>query len=75
MPRLIWLVWAFAAIAVSTGAAGAQPAMKATAPMKMMPPAEKARMQECQKMAAEQNVKMDARAKFLMDCMNEKKAK
>ena len=51
------------------GTAAAQPGMKATAPEKMMPPAEKQRLEECQKMAAQKNVQMDERAKFLMDCM------
>jgi hypothetical protein len=54
------------------GGAAAQPAMKATAPEKMMPPAEKQRLEECQKMAAQKNVRMDERAKFLMDCMKAK---
>jgi len=54
------------------GAAAAQPAMKATAAEKMMPPAEKQRLDECRKMAAQKNVRMDERAKFLMDCMKAK---
>lgn len=54
------------------GTAAAQPAMKATAPEKMMPPAEKQRLEECQKMATQKNVKMDERARFLMDCMKAK---
>lgn len=54
------------------GGAAAQPGMKATAPEKMMPPAEKQRLEECQKMAAQKNVQMDERAKFLMDCMKAK---
>ncbi len=45
--------------------------MKPTAPTKMMPPDEKARMEACQQKAAQQNVKMDERAKFVMDCMKE----
>lgn len=55
--------------------AAAQPGTKATAPDKMMPPAEKQRLDECQKMAARQNVRMDERAKFLMDCMKAKAEK
>lgn len=54
------------------GGATAQPAMKATAPEKMMPPAEKQRLSECREMAAQKNVRMDERAKFLMDCMKAK---
>lgn len=54
------------------GTAAAQPAMKATAPDKMMPPGEKKRLEECQKMAAQKNVEMDERARYLMDCMKAK---
>jgi len=57
---------------VLAGAAAAQPGMKATAPQKMMPPDEKQRLDECNKMAAERNIKMDERARFLMECMKEK---
>ncbi len=70
MPRLIEVLSAAAAVIV--GAAMAQPAMNPTAPKKMMPPSEKARLEECQKMAAQQNIAMDQRAKFVMDCMKEK---
>jgi hypothetical protein len=70
MPRLTACV--FAIVVGLSSAAFAQPDMKPTAPAKMMPPGEKARMQACQKMAAEQNIKMDDRAKFVMDCMKEK---
>ncbi len=58
-----------ALVAVAAGSALAQQGMKATAPKKMMPPAEKARLETCQQKAAEQQVAMDARAKFVMDCM------
>ena len=54
------------------GMAAAQPAMKPTAPEKMMPPGEKQRLEECQKMAAQKDVRMDERAAFLMDCMKAK---
>ena len=70
MPRLIAFI--FAIVVGLSGVAFAQADMKPTAPAKMMPAGEKARMQACQKMAAEQNVKMDDRAKFIMDCMKEK---
>lgn len=53
------------------GLAGAQDRMKPTAPAKMMPPDEKARMEACQKKAAQQGIEMDQRARFLMDCMKE----
>ena len=70
MPRLTVY---FSAVALGAslcaGAAAAQQAMKPTAPQKMMPPDEKARLQACQQKAAQQNIKMDDRAKFVMDCM------
>jgi hypothetical protein len=50
-------------------AAGAQPSMKPTAPQKMMSPDKQQKMQECQNQAAQRNIAMDERAKFLMDCM------
>ena len=59
------------ALGLSAGAALAASDMKPTAPEKMMPPAEKARLEACQKKADEQHVAMDARAKFVMDCMKE----
>jgi hypothetical protein len=54
------------------GGAAAQQGMKATAPEKMMPPAEKQRLEECQTRASQQDVEMAERAKFLMDCMKAK---
>lgn len=62
------------AVSVNAGAALAQSDMKdmkPTAPQKMMPPDEKARLEACQQKAAAQNIKMDERAKFVMDCMKE----
>lgn len=59
------------AVGLSAGAAVAASDMKPTAPEKMMPPAEKVRLETCQRKADEQNVAMDARAKFVMDCMKE----
>ena len=53
--------------------AHAQSPMKPTAPEKMMPPAEAEKMHACEKLAAEQNVKMNERAKFVMDCMTGRK--
>jgi hypothetical protein len=59
------------AVALSAGVALAASDMTPTAPQKMMPPAEKARLEACQKKADEQHVAMDTRAKFVMDCMKE----
>ena len=61
-----------AALMLFGAQAVAQPAMKPTAPQKMMSPAEKQKLQDCQRQAADQNVKMDDRAKFVMDCMTKK---
>jgi len=59
------------AIVLASGVC-AQPSMKPTAPLKMMSPSERHKMQECQKQAAQRNIAMDERAKFLMDCMTDK---
>lgn len=59
-------------LAFSTGTALAQKAMKPSAAEKMMPPGEKRKLEDCQKLAAQRNIKMDERAKFLMDCMTGK---
>ena len=70
MSRLTLYVSAIALSAsLCAGAAAAQDSMKPTAPQKMMPPSEKARLEACQQKAAQQNIKMDDRAKFVMDCM------
>jgi hypothetical protein len=47
--------------------------MKPSAPQKMMSPAEAQKMHDCEKQAAAQNIKMDLRSKFVMDCMTAKK--
>lgn len=70
MPRLTCDLPAIVfGVALLSGAAAAQPAMKPSAPDKMMPPTEKARLQACQQKAAQQSIAMDGRAKFVMDCM------
>ena len=63
---------AFGAALLATAGAAEQSAMKATAPDKMMSPADQAKMRECEGKAAAQNVPMDRRAKFVMDCMTAK---
>jgi hypothetical protein len=68
MPRPFVLPMA-AIIGLACGAAAAQPAMKPSAPEKMMSPGEAKKMQACEKQAADQNIKMDERSKFVMDCM------
>ena len=69
MPRAI----ALAMMQCLFGAgADAQSAMKPTAPQKMMSPEEAKKVQTCEKQAVDQNIKMDERAKFVMDCMTKK---
>lgn len=46
--------------------------MKATAPEKMTSPTDKQKMKICEAKAAAQNVRMDERARFVMDCMTAK---
>jgi hypothetical protein len=60
---------AIALLALFVAAAAAATTMKPSAPEKMASPADKAKMTACEAKAAAQNVRMDARAKFLMDCM------
>ena len=77
MPRPVTLkVFSLPAIVVGLvfagGAAGAQTPMKSTAPQKMMPPDEAKKLQACQKQAAQLNIAMNERSKFVMDCMTAK---
>ena len=71
MPRRIALLTAVTA-SLFCGAALAQP-MKPSAPQKMMSSEEAKRMRACEKQAADRNIKMDERSKFVMDCMTAKK--
>ena len=72
MPHPVALLTALALSLVCAGAY-AQSSMKPSAPQKMMSPAEAQKMHDCEKQAADQNIKMDERAKFVMDCMTAKK--
>ena len=47
-------------------------AMKATAPEKMTPPGQSEAMRECDKMAMDQRIKMEDRARFVRDCITKK---
>jgi len=71
MRTMIYVSACMIAVGLSAVAAAAASDMTPTAPQKMMPPAEKARLEACQQKAADQYVAMDARAKFVMDCMKE----
>jgi hypothetical protein len=59
-------------LVLSAGAALAKDPMKPTAPAKMMSPDQQKKMHECEQLAAQRNIKMDERARFLMDCMTGK---
>jgi len=65
-------VLAAAMVSLICGAAIAQSSMKPSAPQKMMSPAETKKMHACEQQAADQNIKMDERSKFVMDCMTGK---
>ena len=69
MPRSIALL---VALLMGAGAALAQTPMKPSAPQKMMSPSEAEKMHVCEKQAADQNIKMDMRSKFVMDCVTKK---
>jgi hypothetical protein len=71
MRAMIYVSACMIAVGLSAGVAVAASDMTPTAPEKMMPPAEKARLEACQRKADEQHVAMDTRAKFVMDCMKE----
>jgi len=71
MRTMVYVSACAVALGLSAGASFAASDMTPTAPQKMMPPAEKARLEACQKKADDQHVKLDARAKFVMDCMKE----
>jgi len=58
---------------LGVGAATAQTSMKPSAPQNMTSPHEAQNMRACEKQAADQNIKMDKRSKFVMDCMTIKK--
>jgi hypothetical protein len=51
----------------------AQSSMKPSAPDKMTSPEEAKKMSDCQKQAAANNIQMEMRSKYVMDCMTAKK--
>ncbi len=74
MPRRIALLTAVTlSLAFGAGAATAQSSMKPSAPQKMTSPEEAKKMRDCEKRAAQNNIKMDERSKYVMDCMTAKK--
>jgi hypothetical protein len=72
MPRPIVLLMAVS-LSLGCGPAFAQSSMKPSAPQKMMSPAQARKMRACEQQAAQDNIKMDERSKYVMDCMTAKK--
>jgi predicted helicase len=72
MPRPIALLTA-ATLSLVCETAIAQTSMKPSAPQKMTSPEAAHKMRDCEKQAADQNIKMDERSKFVMNCMTGKK--
>jgi hypothetical protein len=70
MPRAIALAMALSLLGAG---AYAQSSMKPSAPQKMTSPDEARKMRDCEKQAADRDIKMDERSKFVMDCMRGKK--
>jgi uncharacterized cupredoxin-like copper-binding protein len=56
-------------LGVIAASASAQQPMKPTAPAKMTSERDQKKMKECEARAAAQNVPMNQRSKFVMDCM------
>jgi hypothetical protein len=72
MPRSAALLAAMI-LSLAGASAYAQSPMKPSAPDKMNSPEEAQKMRDCEKQAAANNIKMDERAKYVMDCMTAKK--
>jgi hypothetical protein len=73
MSRPIALITAVTlSLGLGAVAANAQSSMKPSAPQKMMSPEEARKMRGCEQQAAQDNIKMDERSKFVMDCMTAK---
>ncbi len=68
MPRLVVGL----AIVMWFCAAAAATSMKATAPEQMMPQGGGDAMRECDKLAMQQNIKMEDRARFVKECVAKK---
>jgi hypothetical protein len=72
MPRMITLLAALI-LGMACKPVSAQTSMMPTAPQKMMPRSEAEKMRACERQAADQNIRMDLRSKFVMDCMTANK--
>jgi hypothetical protein len=73
MPHPIALITvATLSLGLGAAAANAQSSMKPSAPQKMMSPEEARKMRGCEQQAVQNNIKMDERSKYVMDCMTAK---
>ncbi len=73
MPRPIALLTAVTlSLMFGAVAAHAQSSMKPSAPQKMMSQNEARKMRECERQAAQNNIRKDERSKYVMDCMTAK---
>ena len=70
MPRLLIAIAAIALVLLCAPAGATS--MKATAPEKMMPAGGGEAMRECDKLAMEQKIKMEERARFVKECVAKK---
>jgi len=62
-------VIAMSLVCLVAASASAQQPMKPTAPAKMTSERDQKKMKDCEARAAAQNVPMNQRSKFVMDCM------
>jgi hypothetical protein len=73
MPRPIILLMAMILSVAGTVASAQSTTMKPSAPDKMTSPAEAKKMHDCEQQAAANNIQMEMRSKYVMDCMTAKK--
>ncbi len=74
MPRLkiVAALLASGLLAASAVAAEQPAPMTATAPEKMMPRGAGEKMRECDRLAIDQHIRMEDRARFVKDCVDKK---
>lgn len=70
--RAIFISFVILTFSAATGWAESPSAMKATAPDKMMPKSQAAKMRSCDKLAMEQNIPMEDRTRFVEKCVGGK---
>jgi hypothetical protein len=70
--RILGFAVALACILFAGAVFGQNGTMKSTAPEMMTPPGQGDAMRECNKMAMDQHIKMEDRARFVQDCIAKK---